>query len=142
MKLIDKVFIILNLLIPLFLGLFIYLTSRDRTVLFDMFSFVGIRLQEINYPQIIRNYACDFLWAYSLYWGVYFWGVFGGWRSLACLTSIVVLPFSLIMELIQIPRSMPGTFDFIDIVTEFCAIGLAVFIAINYGRFIHEKNNC
>ena len=95
MKLISKVFIILNLLIPLFLGLFIYLTSRDRTVLFDMFSFVGIRLQ-----------------------------------------------FSLIMELIQIPRSMPGTFDFIDIVTEFCAIGLAVFIAINYGRFIHEKNNC
>lgn len=141
MALRSKHFIISNIIIPLLVGLFIYLTSRNRTVLYDMFSYIGIRLQPINYPQFLRNYGCDFLWAYSLYWGVYFWGLFGGWQSLAIVAGIVVIPFALIMEFIQIPKSMPGTFDVFDIGIEVLAIGLAVIIA-NYRRQTYEKVNC
>ncbi len=139
----NKIFILINLCIPLFFGLFIYLTSRNRTVLYDMFSSVGIELNSINYPEYIRNYGCDFLWAYSLYWGVYFWGIFGGWKSVASLAGLVVIPFAIIMELIQIPQNLPGTFDVLDIGIEIIAIGLAVIIALSINRRkSYEKISC
>ena len=136
----NKTFILINLCIPLILGLFIYLTSRNRTVLCDMFSSIGVELNSINYPEYIRNYGCDFLWAYSLYWGVYFWGILGEWKSVASLAGLVVIPFAITMELIQISKNLPGTFDVLDIGVVIFAIGLAVIIALgankrkSYGR--------
>lgn len=137
-------FILINLIVPLMIGLFIYLTSRSRTILYDTFSVVGIRMQEINHPEIVRNYGCDFLWSYSLYWGVYFWGVFGEWSSLVLKASLIVIPFSMIMEFSQLVQSFPGTFDVLDIVIEILAVALAVIVSFMYGRRqqAYEEVNC
>ncbi|MBR3533637.1 MAG: hypothetical protein IKN80_07135, partial [Clostridiales bacterium] len=54
------VFIILNAFIPLLIGILIYLTSRNRTVLYDIFCRIGIRLNTVDQPSFLRNYGCDF----------------------------------------------------------------------------------
>ncbi len=119
---------ILNIIAPLFCGLYIYLTKAESTYLSDfLFGFRSV-LPTVSYPYIIRYYACDFLWTYSLFFclrltlgdalkGKHNWTV-------VLISSVTAI----ILETIQLFKIIPGTFDFLDILTELLAVAVAFLI--------------
>lgn len=119
---------IVNIIVPLFCGLFIYLTKAESTYLSNYLSVIRSVLPTICYPYIIQNYACDYLWTYSLFFclrltlgdilkGKHNWKVI-------LLTSVTAI----ILETIQLIKTVPGTFDFLDILTELIAVVVALLI--------------
>ncbi|MBO4580225.1 MAG: hypothetical protein J5715_08740 [Clostridiales bacterium] len=137
----GKRFVVLlaNAVIPLTVGLMIYLTAGGRTYVADLFSNIGIMFPRIQYPQLIRNHACDFLWAYSLLSMLML--VMGKEeikRNIKIILATVF--FSIVLESIQIVPMIPGTFDLLDVLTELIAIMLAVLIThVIIGRFRYEN---
>lgn len=129
-KLGIAVFIILNAFIPLLTGILIYLTSRNRTVLYDIFCRIGIRLNTVDQPSFLRNYGCDFCWAYSLFWITLGWGLICRWNNAALAAGLITFPFAAAVEFLQIPSSFPGHFDLFDIIVEFSAIGISALMAV------------
>ena len=110
----------INMLIPLMLGLFIYLTSGNNTYLSDFASSSGIQLIKIQYPGIVRFYLCDLLWGYSLYSGL---RIFNDNAGVALLTAVITAS---VMEALQMTAVIPGTFDVWDIAVEIIGIILAL----------------
>ena len=63
---------ILHSVIPLFCGLFIYLTIKEVTIKEDTFISYALSslrsiMPVIDYPVKIRNFVADYLWTYSLF---------------------------------------------------------------------------
>ena len=117
-----------NIIVPLVFGLFIYLTKTERTYISDFLSVFRSVLPTINYPNIIRNYASDFLWTYSMFFclRLTLGDELKGKHNLTvmALTGVVAI----ILESIQLIKAVPGTFDLLDIVAEFIAIAVAYLI--------------
>lgn len=84
----------LNILLPLILGVIIYL---------------------INTPGIIRNHLCDFLWAYSLAFSLTYIELSNKE------TFIITLSTGAVFELLQKVHLIKGTFDILDILVELLA---------------------
>ena len=57
----------LNSILPLFCGLFIYMTIKEDTFISYALSSLRSLMPVIDYPVIIRNFAADFLWTYSMF---------------------------------------------------------------------------
>ena len=138
-----KALFAVNVIVPLTIGLLIYLTKAESTYVSDMYASVFPRLPVISYPEVIRKYACDFLWAYSLFFCLKL--VLGdplkGDHDITVITVTGIA--AIILEVIQISGRIPGTFDPWDIVTEMAAIAVALLITkIIERRFTHyeEKN--
>lgn len=110
----------LNMLIPLLIGLFFYLTSGKNTYLSSHMADLGVQLMRIQYPLILQYYFCDFLWGYSLYSGL---RLFINNRSIVLLISISTAS---VMESIQLLSFVPGTFDVCDILVESLGIVIAL----------------
>ncbi|MBR2524724.1 MAG: hypothetical protein IKE53_09865 [Clostridiales bacterium] len=126
--------LVINMLIPLLLGLSIYMTSPSSTYLSEQFSKIGIVFPKIYYPDLISFYACDFCWGYALYSGLELFN--DG-------THKVILPAMLTaaaVEAAQLIPGFPGTFDVLDILVEMMAVMLAVIITtFILGGIKHEK---
>ena len=118
----------INIIIPLICGLFIYLTKTERTFLSDFFSAFRSVLPVIKYPYVIRNFACDFLWAYSLFFclRLTLGDSLKGKHNLTVITVTGVV--AIILETIQLFKIIPGTFDPLDIVIELFAVTVALLI--------------
>ncbi len=84
----------LNIILPLVLGLLIYIVNR---------------------PGIIRNHLCDFLWAYSLANSLNYIGL--DKRQ----TFIITLLTGVVFEVLQLLHLIRGTFDILDILAELLA---------------------
>lgn len=84
----------LNIILPLILGIIIYL---------------------INTPDIIRNHLCDFLWAYSLAFSLTYIELNNKE------TFIITLSTGVVFELLQMMHLIKGTFDILDILVELLA---------------------
>lgn len=114
-----------NIIIPLICGLFIYLTKVEKTYVSDFLSGFRAVLPTIRYPQIIGSFACDFLWTYSLFFclRLSLGDKLKGEHNLTVIavTSVVAI----IMETIQLIKTIPGTFDPLDILVELIAIAVA-----------------
>lgn len=119
--------IILNALIPLVFGVYIYLKtgrgSMFETWVQKVFSFELDSSGTYSLAWVIlRNWGCDFLWAYSLYWMLFLLlnrFTLGRYYSL-----FIVIFFSVLIELMQlikVENMYFGTFDFIDIIVEMIA---------------------
>ena len=119
-----------NIIVPLVFGLFIYLTKTERTYISDFLSGLRSALPVIYYPDIIRNYASDFLWTYSMFFCIRLTlgDELKGKHSLTVmvLTGVVAI----ILESVQLIEVVPGTFDLLDIVAEFIAIAVAYLITL------------
>ena len=117
-----------NIIVPLCIGLFIYLTKTERTYISDFLSAFRSALPVINYPNIIRSYASDFLWTYSMFFclRLTLGDEIKGKHNLTvmALTGVVAI----ILESIQLIEVVPGTFDLLDIVAELIAIAVAYLI--------------
>ncbi len=128
----------LNSIIPLFCGLFIYMTVKEETLISHSLSSLRLLMPIIEYPYIIRNFAADFLWAYSLFFCLRLTlgnELSGRYNIIALLLTTAV---AVIMECIQLPDVFSGTFDLLDIVTESTAAVCALLIS----NMIERRTDC
>ncbi len=119
-----------NIIVPLIIGLFIYLTKADRTYINNALSVFRSWLPTLKYPDLIRSFACDFLWAYSLFFCIRLTlgDTIKGKYNLTVITVTCVV--AVILETLQLIKGVPGTFDPLDIVTEMIAIAVAFLITL------------
>ncbi len=119
-----------NIIIPLIIGLFIYLTKPSSTYLSDFLSGFRSVLPIIRYPEIIDFYACDFLWTYSMFFclRLALGDALKGKYNLMVITVTGVV--AIILETLQLIKGVPGTFDPMDIVTELIAVTVAYLLTI------------
>lgn len=118
----TDIFFICNILIPLFIGAYIYIFV-DNDSYFGNFirGFFNVTTVESNsnIVNIMRNWGCDFLFAYALLFALYM-------NKKALYISIsytVICSVGLeLLQLIQINFLKCGTFDVIDIIVEIAAI--------------------
>lgn len=142
-NLIKKIIVIVNIILPLLLGTWMYITSSEDVLFVRLFSDYTIKIQgligaESDLGIFCRNYFADFLWGYSLMFAIYY--VLGeiDLRKI----YFIVFFFSVFMESVQLFQKIPGTFDFGDILIEGMAELLAaVFIKIMRRHWSYEEQN-
>ena len=136
----KKVLLIINIIVPLLIGLFIYVTKEGNTYISDVFSSVRSEFGIICYPLIIRCYACDFLWAYALFFCIRLSlgdSLKGKNNETVLITAGVI---AIALELLQLNKRFPGSYDSMDIVVELFAIFIAAVITTIIDRRIkYEK---
>jgi VanZ family protein len=136
---------ILNIIIPLAIGgIVYYITSPDVIFVQRLDDILGVvRDSEETmhsgeiFRTFLRNYFLDMLWAYSLTFCIYI--LVDNNTESVYRTMTIAFTFSLAMELLQLTNTVKGTFDVADILVEFIAIVIAVFI-IKYKRFTLRRN--
>lgn len=129
----GRIFLILNILVPILLGTIIYYIISPEVIFvqqIDAFLGRGIHVNYLDLNSIlmefVRNYLLDMMWGYALVFALY---LFIG-NNTAKLTKILIIAFvfSAIMEILQLTTFASGTFDIFDIFVEFIAEVFAVFI--------------
>ncbi|MBP5260682.1 MAG: hypothetical protein J6Z43_00995 [Clostridiales bacterium] len=132
----------IGMAISLMIGLVIYLTNGSTTYISGSFEKLGIKLISIDYPKIIKNYGCDFLWGYALCSGLQMFNSNAGSRLglLKVITASMLL--AIIMESLQKVSFISGTFDILDILVECGAICIAGFITNTYMRRHQNEKRC
>lgn len=134
---------LINICIPLVVGLFIYLIYDADTYVTGFFHSLfgkskGIYIRDGITRQIIRNYLADGCWAYALTFSVMFF--MEKKESNLIIGGLVCFAFSLLMEVCQNSRIIHGTFDVFDIVIEAVFIVLALTIIKKEGKNYEEDN--
>ena len=76
-NLIKKIIVIVNIILPLLLGTWMYITSSEDVLFVRLFSNYTIKIQgligaESGLGIFCRNYFADFLWGYSLMFTIYY----------------------------------------------------------------------
>ncbi|MBR5938248.1 MAG: hypothetical protein IKZ90_08320 [Clostridiales bacterium] len=113
------------------------MTKVESTYISGFFSAFHIVNKHINYPPLIRFYACDFLWAYSLFFGIRL-SLGDELRGVNSINALLVATIvAIVLELLQIIKRVPGTFDVFDIVVELIAIVIAYICLI----FLERREN-
>lgn len=127
------------MMIPLMVGGFIYLTTRDNTYISEFFGRMGIVLCKINYPEFVRNYMCDLLWGYALCSGLMIFSD-RNQKGISVRIGLISLTISVALETLQLISIVNATFDVIDIVAEATGILLSLlFIHFCLGGLGDEK---
>ena len=129
--------IVLNCIIPIFIGAFVYyLISPDVFFVRKIDAWIGqgihfnVNYMDIEWLRIFRNYFLDALWAYALVFAL-FCVSDNNAASMWRIMGIAVI-FSAIMEILQITPMVKGTFDIWDIIVEILAEMVAVFVIKYY----------
>ncbi len=125
------------IVIPILLGTYIYIALAPDTyphILFErLFPGIDLTIQrtEENYhlTGFLRNYLCDFLWAFSLESCIML--IFNGCKRQLLISVIISSLFSVIIEVLQKFELIFGVFDIIDLACEIIAVILAGLI-INF----------
>ena len=131
-------FYLLNIGIPLIVGLGIYLFCYRTTYINSVFTEVfGFSLPYIYFDnafhRFITCWACDMLWAYSLTFALYL--CFRVFKKPLIITTATSSLFAVTIELLQINGVINGIFDILDIISELVAISLAVIMI----KFIEKQ---
>lgn len=117
-------FLFVNIVLPLFLGLCIYLLFGTNTYIN---SFLGISVQFTfdNLTDVfIKSWLCDILWSYSLFNAV--WLCLFAFKNRVAAASFISFVLVVSSELLQYFSVIPGTYDILDIFFELTAVGFAV----------------
>lgn len=127
----KTIIIFLNIFLPLFIGLLIYLFFRKNTYInlfFENVFFISLPYlySDSVFCRVLTSWACDILWAYSLTFSLFF--CFKSFINSLQITYILSVLFSIAFELLQLTSIIIGTFDVWDIILEIAAISLAVII--------------
>lgn len=129
----DIAFLVINILVPLIIGAIIYYFISPNVIFVKIIDeFIGIRihLTDIDLYSVlirfIRNYFLDMLWGYALVFMLFL--ILGNNTSEIVRIFVIAVVFSAIMEILQLASIAEGTFDVLDIVVEFLAELVAVFI--------------
>ena len=135
----------LNIILPLFFGLFLYLNLRaDSYVsvllnIFIPFPVLSFSVFPEWFVSFLRNYVSDVLWAYSL--GCAISLVLGYSRKKILYVILLCSGFVSILEILQKTGIFHGTFDFFDILLEICAVCMALIIIFIFEEAQNEKSD-
>lgn len=160
-------FLLANVLIPLFLGSFLYCLLSPEVILVKWAdAYLGLRISLENavalhsafFFRFIRNHLMDMLWGYALVFALFFLshgklasaerkkqgkdGQPANKTATLDLWEIFAISsiFSVMMENCQLLPHVQGTFDLWDILLELLAELLAVFIIKSYYvTFVEEE---
>jgi hypothetical protein len=160
-------FLLANILIPLFLGSFLYCLLSPEVILVKWAdAYLGLRislenaaaLRAVFFFRFIRNHLMDMLWGYALVFALFFLSCrkpasceIKKYRKDEQLVNKTVTSvlwkifaisgiFSIMLEGCQLLPQVQGTFDLWDILLEFLAELLAVFmIKSYYVTFVEEE---
>ncbi len=127
-------FYLLNIVVPLVLGVFVYGIFREDILIVDYLSryidlsFLRIDISNDGIRYFVRYYLADFLWAYSLTFAVNM--VIGIEPKDLIKTFFLCLIVVLCIEGAQLSDITNGTADIFDVLVEFLAIILAIIIII------------
>ncbi len=135
-------FYLLNIGVPLVLGLGIYLFCYKTTYINTAFTDIfGISLPYIYYDnafhRFITCWACDMLWAYSLTFALYL--CFRVFKKPLIITTATSSLFAVTIELLQINGVINGTFDMLDIISELGAIILALLMIKRFEKLQNKS---
>lgn len=125
-----QVFFILNISIPLLLGLVIYFFLKpDTYVIKWIFSFFNFNFTySISHNNLIVKfiycYLCDILWAYALTFAVYYFSDFFTHKYF--IAMLITIVFCVLIEFLQFFDIITGAFDVLDILFEIIANVLAL----------------
>ena len=136
----NNITIMLNCLLPLFAGAVIYYLFSPDVIfvkLIDEIIGCGVHFDIVSQGNwalnILRYYVLDILWAYALVFALYF--ISGNETANLKKIFFITFVFSMAMEFLQLTPLAEGTFDISDIICEFFAEGIAVFVIKKiYGR--------
>lgn len=125
-----KLIILLNSFVSLILGGFIYVFLKKGTYISGFLQSIRVdfyfRTPENLFFSLLKNWACDFLWAYSLAFLMYF--ILRKFKNGLALSSALTLSLGIIMELLQKTAFVSGTFDLLDLAAEAFAVILSIII--------------
>lgn len=140
--------LICNIFLPILVGGIIYIIADPYSYPARFFFgvvHVQLSFAKNNWGQVLiflRNYGCDFLWAYALNYLVDFilWDFKSARLSRWLLVFVICTTFGSLLELCQRLGLMRGTFDVIDILAEALA-GVLAGIKLHYsgGKKENEK---
>lgn len=120
-----------NILLPIILGVTVYVLFRPDTYVSQfVYSQLGfnpkISIAFVPVSKFVKYYLCDILWAYSLTFSMIF--ILKNEKNKYKIALPVCIVFEIIIELLQLCRSLPGTFDFVDMFNECVTTILIIFI--------------
>ena len=135
----NATFLLCNIFIPLAIGAYVY-------IFWDSDSYLGNFVRSVisipnmksdsNIMLIMRNWGCDFLYAYAFLFALY-----ASTRSVPiaiCYAMMCSIGLEL-LQLVQVDFLKCGTFDVVDIVIEIIAICFGATILSCYNH-IKSKN--
>ena len=135
--------LILNICIPLLIGLTFYYCFRPDTlfcrIIYYLFGHEAHYMPDTNNIVLlfIRNYLCDLLWGYSLAMSLMvLHSIYN--TNLLYLCSMCALA-DIAMESLQLITSVGGTFDYFDILMQLLGSLLAVIIYLVFIRKADSK---
>ncbi len=140
----NRSIIVLCICLPLIFGASIYLILSPDTylaiwgwkVIGVSSPFGNIDIQKLPWwLKFVRFYLCDFLWAFALVHSIIL--IMGEKQFVVAL--FISLCFCLSCELLQLIKSIPGTFDGFDLIVESSACLAALSIHL-LRRKKHEKD--
>ena len=135
----------LNIALPLFFGLYLYLTLRaDAYISLFICKFIPLPdFPFVSFPEwaiaFLRNFASDMLWAYSLGFSVML--IMGYSQRKTLFALCLCVGFEVLMEVLQKIGVFHGTFDFLDILLEAISICLALFFINKFEEARNEKGS-
>ena len=134
-------FCLVNVFIPLMIGLVYYLVFRPYTYLSLLFKqLFGVTAKVSIKPNpLIDNYICDLLWSYST---TYLIAEIAQKHHIGKGDLIIILGVLISLpELLQYFQIITGTADFIDVIVQFIGCVLALVIQKYMGGSYYAEQN-
>lgn len=124
----DKIKYLLLIIIPLFAGYIIYIFLRGDTIISRFTeNLIGIKFAHTAKSgfllSLIKNWGCDFLWAFSFTSALLYFLRHGNRRFFTA--SAICIICGTVLELMQKCNILSGTFDVGDIFAEAAAAVIA-----------------
>lgn len=124
---------VINIILPIVIGAIIYYLISPEVIFakqIDDFAGGNFHITDLKMNnqiiRFIRNYFPDMLWGYALVFALFF--ALGNNAADIWKTFLIAFSFSTAIEILQITPIAKGTFDVWDILVEFLAEVIAVFI--------------
>lgn len=116
--------ILCNIILPLIIGLVIYLSVNKNTYISDYIKF-PFTVNLIGITGIfVKCWLCDMLWSYALTQALYI--ALFSFPNRILFSAIISFVMGCILELLQLFSLVSGTFDILDILFELIAIVIAM----------------
>ena len=126
------------IVLPMVVGLIVYLILKPSAYVSELIiDILGLRQLNIQtsdnwFLSIIRNYLCDFLWAFSLTAAISLLYYDNRFRSV--ISVLICLIVGIIIELLQLWGVISGTFDIVDLIVQSIGSILSIIISKIYLR--------
>ena len=128
----NRKFLLINCAAGLIAGISFYLLFDNTTIVTSaIYELVDFEKPILNLDnaiiRFIRSYGLDFIWAYSMWFGVMLCSF--GFKNKAAIAVIVTIVCGIVVELMQYIGLFQGTADLLDVLFE--TAGVFVAVAVN-----------